>query len=101
MSPLAPLARWGVEAMRMSVRSFLEAHDLAEFFGPCEAQRITLDDLREMSDDDLIEVLGMGRFVDRRRVRAALGDGGDAAALDDGATRFDSSRSTNPNSEPT
>jgi formylglycine-generating enzyme required for sulfatase activity len=63
----------------MHLQDLLRQHDLAHYLPACEANRLRVDDLLEMSDDDLIEVLGMTRFADRRRLRAAL-TGGSASA---------------------
>jgi serine/threonine protein kinase len=77
----------------MSVRAFLAQHDLAAFADSCERERLTIDDLREMSDDDLIAAIGMTRFADRRVLRSALAASSAPTqpAADPGATRMHTS----------
>jgi serine/threonine protein kinase len=76
----------------MSLRDFLQRHDLLGYADTCDRMRLSIRDLGEMSDDDLIEVLGMSRFMDRRKLRVALAATPSApesppVPVDDGSTR--------------
>ena len=85
----------------MTVTERLVQHGLAAYVARFEAERVSLDDLRTLSDADLQEGFGVTSFMDRKRFRAliaALGDGADGGAsrvvpspgsARDGVTRVD------------
>ena len=54
----------------MTLPEFFQRHDLLAYLPACERHRLTLDDLRELEDDDYIDLLGISRFADRRRLKS-------------------------------
>ena len=56
----------------MTVRQFLTQHDLAAYADAFEAQHADVNDLSEMTDDELANVFGMKSYGDRKRLKAAV-----------------------------
>jgi 3-hydroxymyristoyl/3-hydroxydecanoyl-(acyl carrier protein) dehydratase len=71
----------------MTLRDVLVRAGLESFVGVFEAQRVTLEDLPHITDADLAGDFGMHRYMDRKRLRAALAGQEVGAPTDQGATR--------------
>jgi hypothetical protein len=71
----------------MSVRDLLTRHGLEAYIDAFEAQYVAVDDLRGLSDKDLMETFGMRPFADRRRFRALVESLAGPEVVDPGATR--------------
>jgi serine/threonine protein kinase len=65
----------------MTIRDFLTRIDLPEYADAFERQHVTVADLGDLSDDDLSNTFGMVRFVDRKRLKAAVGSAGTDPAI--------------------
>ncbi len=57
----------------MTLRDFLEQHGLSEHLSAFEAQRVTPEQLSEITDADLRDVFGVAAWGDRKRFLAAAG----------------------------
>ena len=62
----------------MTIREFLTRHDLVAYADAFEAQRVTLADLVELSEDDLESLMAASSFQDRKRFKTAVGSLGSA-----------------------
>ena len=62
----------------MTIREFLTRHDLVAYADAFEAQRVTLADLVELSEDDLESLMATSSFQDRKRFKTAVGSLGSA-----------------------